>query len=93
MNEREDLELFIKSVESELPQEGVSKDRWKSALTARLMPKAKSTIKDLQVDSTATYDDLKEQLLETTGRTWVEAGADFTDASKPEGLLQPLFRR
>ena len=57
---------------------------WKTALTSRLTPNTKDLIADLQADSTSSFGEIKDRLLECTGQTQTQAEQRILDLRKQD---------
>jgi len=99
MTEGADLELYLQGLENEFTQANIPHDRWKSLVTPRLTPALKDHIGDLQADSSSSYQDIKDRLLDRVGQTCLQAGQqlfelrpkDICDKSSSQ-LLQMMER-
>ena len=57
MKESDNIELYLLSFETEMPQIGVEQDHWKSLITVRLTAKMKAYICDILGDPTSSYQE------------------------------------
>ncbi len=76
-----DLSVYLRGLEAELRELGISKERWRAILLTKLPAKVKELVVEL-IEGRAQYDVLKGALLKRVGKSIRELGVELFPARR-----------
>ena len=90
MTENEDVEVFIELFEAALIDNDIDHDKWKGKLHTALDTASKLKVRDLIIDRTSSYDQIKQALVGCGTLTFSASSESIMTADRGQTLTLPI---